>query len=283
MKICISIANSLFAVIVFLAINDADVAFSQFQCPPGSRLVPGGGGMMCQCPDGSYAGMYTGCPQQAAPSPSIPPGSVRCGSGFCPAGTKCSRQTRCIALDAVDCGSFVCPASNQCTRRGCLPPGAVTCGQGFCNAGLQCENGQCVALGRPRTQSQLMRLLTGLGTSQSSQALAISGKQTIASAVQQRNVQLAPSAYGIERLISDPYRGQPVSPSQLPRPPATKDLFWPNIPHAQTPQKNPMTTPLPPHQGGVASSTVGCGSGFREVTKGSFSYCELWLVPAAPF
>jgi hypothetical protein len=47
-------------------------AHAQF-CPPGSRAVAGGGGTMCQCPDGSFASI-AGCPtvrqqprQQPAP------------------------------------------------------------------------------------------------------------------------------------------------------------------------------------------------------------------------
>jgi hypothetical protein len=31
-----------------------------YQCPPGSRLVPGGGGHMCQCPDNTFANV-DGC------------------------------------------------------------------------------------------------------------------------------------------------------------------------------------------------------------------------------
>jgi hypothetical protein len=40
----------------FLASNCAKAQF----CPPGSRSVAGGGGTMCQCPDGSFAGI-SGC------------------------------------------------------------------------------------------------------------------------------------------------------------------------------------------------------------------------------
>src|SRR5262249_6494129 len=76
--------------------------------------------------------------------PQIPPGSTRCGSGYCQAGTKCARNGTCIAADAVDCGTFACPAGNKCTRNGCLPFGAVACGSGFCNAGLSCVDNQCV-------------------------------------------------------------------------------------------------------------------------------------------
>jgi hypothetical protein len=36
-----------------------------FQCPAGSVQVSGGGGIMCQCPDGSYASM-SGCPSYRA-------------------------------------------------------------------------------------------------------------------------------------------------------------------------------------------------------------------------
>jgi hypothetical protein len=45
-----------------------------YQCPAGSRPVGGGGGTMCQCPDGSYAN-YWGCrgsPQQQQPQAKVP-------------------------------------------------------------------------------------------------------------------------------------------------------------------------------------------------------------------
>lgn len=44
-----------------------------FQCPPGSRQVAGGGGTMCQCPDGSYAaGWPPRCQQQQQPRITAP-------------------------------------------------------------------------------------------------------------------------------------------------------------------------------------------------------------------
>ena len=44
-----------------------------FQCPSGTTQVAGGGGIMCQCPDGSYYGVYSGCPVQQQQYPQCPP------------------------------------------------------------------------------------------------------------------------------------------------------------------------------------------------------------------
>ena len=37
-----------------------------YHCPPGSTQVSGGGGIMCRCPDGSFAAA-SGCRQQPVP------------------------------------------------------------------------------------------------------------------------------------------------------------------------------------------------------------------------
>jgi hypothetical protein len=48
-------------------------AAAQFQCPAGVPLF-NGGAMVCQCPDGSYAGLLTGCPvRQPPPMPTFNP------------------------------------------------------------------------------------------------------------------------------------------------------------------------------------------------------------------
>src|SRR5258706_13020189 len=91
------------AISALVALSTIDSSSAQFQCPAGSTAVSGGGGIMCKCPDGSYAGLYTGCPRQA-PQTQIPAGNVRCGSGYCSAGTKCGSGGKCLPANVVDCG-----------------------------------------------------------------------------------------------------------------------------------------------------------------------------------
>ena len=70
------------------------LAQGQF-CPPGSRPVAGGGGTMCLCPDGSYAGIG-GC--ASARRPQLPPGAVPCGSGYCQSGYMCVNSNQCQSI-----------------------------------------------------------------------------------------------------------------------------------------------------------------------------------------
>ena len=248
---------------------------------------------MCQCPDGSFAGLYSGCRQQARPEPQIPPGSTQCGNAYCQAGTKCARNGTCIASDAVDCGTSVCPAGNKCTRNGCQPLGAVACGSGYCSAGLSCVNNQCVSPQQSASRSFLMKYLFGFGSSQSSQALKIAGNQSLSSLVQQRNVQTLPTPYGIEKLLNDPYVGKPMPASQLPQP--SVDLFGTHPIASQSPrqptvrpqapavtgQQQPTVMPAAPvvqtGQQNAATSTNRCGAGYRTLTRGTFEYCEIWI------
>ncbi|MGX1360667.1 hypothetical protein AB7M46_005724 [Bradyrhizobium elkanii] len=244
-----------------------------------------------------------GCYGDSSPQqPQIPAGSVRCGTGYCQAGTKCSRNGECIASDAVDCGSLACPAGNKCTRNGCLPMGAVSCGSGYCNAGSSCVNNQCV---QPQSSnsSWLMKLFGAEGSYLSSFAPKITGDQPLSSAIQQRNVQTLPTPYGTEKLYNDPYAGKPMPASQLPQPSA--DLFgthpiatqspWqstvkPAAPAAQTGQQQPTVKPTAPSsQTGQLQSTAPsvqqptvvpenpCGAGHRTLRRGSFEYCEIWM------
>ncbi len=144
-----------------------------FQCPPPSVPISGGGGMECQCPDGSLAGLYSGCPSQPqqAACPAgyeqcgemccgpgnycstygcIQRGSVECGGYYCNPGMKCAlNHTGCYPADVVDCGNYSCQPGNVCgSRRTCLPQGAVDCGSGTsCQAGLKCsrDGKRCLA------------------------------------------------------------------------------------------------------------------------------------------
>jgi hypothetical protein len=140
----------LFPGTIILFVASVIHAQAQFQCPPGSTPVSGGGGLMCQCPDGSYAGLYTGCRQQQRTRPQIPLGSTRCGTGYCPAGKKCGSDGKCLPEDAVDCGpqsKIYCNAGSKCSRDGkrCLALDEVDCGSFFCKAGTTCGSaGKCI-------------------------------------------------------------------------------------------------------------------------------------------
>lgn len=159
------------AINVFVALTATDTVSAQFQCPAGSRPVPGGGGIMCQCPDGSYAGLYTGCRQPQRPQTQIPPGSVPCGSGYCPPATLCLGGNRCSPVNAVDCGNGqYCNPGQRCSAGGgCVPQEAVDCGQGrYCNSGMVCAGtNQCIsqleAARRDCDSTDRIRVITGCG------------------------------------------------------------------------------------------------------------------------
>ncbi len=218
-----------------------------------------------------------GCLGESSPQESqIPPGSSRCGTGYCQAGTKCSRSGMCIASDAVDCGSRVCPAGNKCTRDGCLPPGAVACGPGFCTAGLSCVNNQCVPEQEAADRSFLTKIF---GWGSAWQPPSVPGNQTVSSALEQRNFRTMPTSYGWEKVYDDPYVGKPVTASQLPRP--SIDVFGSHPIASQSP-KLAEPTPAPGVQSGqqnAATSTSGCGAGYQTMTRGTFQYCEISSPP----
>jgi hypothetical protein len=264
-----------------LFVSSLTAAHAQgFQCPPGSQQVSGGGGTMCQCPDGSYAGL-NGCAQQQRAQPQIPPGSFRCGSGYCAAGSKCSRNGRtCLALDAVDCGNHACPAGNTCTPNGgCMPLGATACGSGYCSAGLVCRNNQCMASQQAQSGSLLAKLLTDAGNAISSRVIALSGNQQLSQALQQQNANTPPLPTSLAAFISDPYAGKPVTASQLPPPTTTvpgdpfhlnSDLsnqqkLTPGTTNSQNAQPSLQTAP------GTYAACVGANS-FSSPTR---SYCEM--------
>lgn len=211
---------------IYMVILSAGSTFAQsFWCPPGSTPQFYGGGNMCRCPDGSYANI-DGCAQrqQQRTHPSTPPGSTRCGpAGFCRPGTKCSKDNTCIASDAVDCGSYQCPTGNRCSHGGCLPQGASQCGAGYCDPGMKCSNKQCIAASQERPNI-LIRLLYGIGSSNSSQALAISGNQTVSSLLAQQKPVVAPTPYGVNKMLNDPFASAPV-PASKASPSASGDPF----------------------------------------------------------
>jgi len=126
--------------------------------PPGcpGRWVSGGGGMMCQCPDGSFAKMVgtqiicSSTQQQPRAQPQISPGSASCGGNrYCPAGQKCGSGGGCLPQDAMDCGNGkACVAGAKCSMGGgCVPQNSVDCGNGrSCNPGQKCtSSGGCVS------------------------------------------------------------------------------------------------------------------------------------------
>jgi hypothetical protein len=140
-----------------------------FQCPAGSVSVSGGGGMMCQCPDGSFASIYgceqhqqqqqSMCPSGQEPCPAfnlccyagnycsrygcIPHNSVECGGWHCVPGQQCSRMHgRCLPVGQVDCGTYHCSPGNKCgSGNSCLPEDAADCGpgRGYCTGGNKCS------------------------------------------------------------------------------------------------------------------------------------------------
>src|SRR5450631_1406360 len=119
--------QSLVLILVFGHLFFASPAAAQNDggfCPPGSTPVFGGGGTMCQCPDGSDAG-FRGC--SGASQPPQQQGN------YCPSGGICAFGTTC-------CGNLCCNQGSKCSPSGsCIPQEANDCGDGhLCNAGTQC-------------------------------------------------------------------------------------------------------------------------------------------------
>src|SRR4029077_17264396 len=111
-------------------------------CPPGSQQVQSGYAIMCQCPDGSFAGIQ-GCPM-AAPQQQPVVGDVCSGGDICPVGTRCSWQPgRCVPLGKVDCGNYSCEPGAKCSSGGCIADTANDCGNG-----THCDSGRCSRNGR---------------------------------------------------------------------------------------------------------------------------------------
>ena len=144
------------AIILFAAVNNPRGASAQmFQCPAGSvQNSTGSYSFDCRCPDGSLAGLYSGCPQSAGPP--VPPPSI-CPAGYsycgvsnmcCGAGNYCSKYG-CTPIGAVDCGTGFCNQGQACTRDGhCMPAGNTECGNHSCSSGYFCgSRDNCMANG----------------------------------------------------------------------------------------------------------------------------------------
>ena len=119
----------------------------QFECPPPSVNISGGGGIECQCPDGSLASIY-GCAAQQQQQPLCPVGTQYCGDSnqCCNQGFYCSHYG-CTPVGAVECGGHYCDPGQQCSRSGgCQPAGTVDCGPYYCQPGQRCASGHNACL-----------------------------------------------------------------------------------------------------------------------------------------
>ena len=160
-------------------------ANAQLGCP--GQWVPGGGGMMCRCPDGSYANLVGDqivcnggsnyrsngnvcpnggtCPSDQTCCGNLccnqghycskygctPNGAVECGSWYCNPGSKCSQMhNKCVPGGKVDCGEYFCEPGQRCasSHRACLDFGDVDCGAHSCRSGYYCgSSNSCLADG----------------------------------------------------------------------------------------------------------------------------------------
>lgn len=59
--------------LLVIGIASAQAQLPANLCPPPGRWVPGGGGMMCQCPDGSFYGLGRPCGSGAQQRPQMQP------------------------------------------------------------------------------------------------------------------------------------------------------------------------------------------------------------------
>jgi hypothetical protein len=115
-----------------------------YQCPPGSTQVSGGGGIMCQCPDGSYANI-NGCSGSSQEQPQQQQSVCPAGTEYCPrvnlccgSGNYCSIYG-CIQRGSIDCGGYSCNPGMACMSGGrCMPAGNTECGNRSCSPGYYC-------------------------------------------------------------------------------------------------------------------------------------------------
>lgn len=140
------------AVLSLLLIGNQPAAAQMFQCPPGSVSVSGGGGMMCQCADGSFASIYGCAPpqQQQQQSAPRPPAGDYCSNGeTCPVGQRCGVIAGyCIPHGMVDCGHYMCQQGSFCgSGNACLAQGSDDCGEGkSCGPGQKCSRSKTMCL-----------------------------------------------------------------------------------------------------------------------------------------
>ena len=135
--------------LIVLLRNDAHAQFLPSGCP--GQWVQGGGGMMCLCPDGTYANMVGNqivCPSRVQTQPQV--GDYCSNGGTCGVGYKCSWMPgKCVPEGKVDCGEYFCQSGQTCssdpTYRHCLSQGEVDCGSYHCSAGYKCSSAKCIA------------------------------------------------------------------------------------------------------------------------------------------
>jgi hypothetical protein len=98
------------------------------------------------CGGGISCGAGTTC---SADRRCIPFGGVPCGSGYCPAGSRCGSGNLCMNVNDIDCGGGQsCRIGSQCMPGGgCMPAGATACGSYYCSNGSKCASGKrCILL-----------------------------------------------------------------------------------------------------------------------------------------
>ena len=138
-------------IVLLLIITWPTISRAQYVwCPPGTTPVPGGGGNMCLCPDGSYAGIG-GCSGSYQPQqPICPAGTGYCAESHqcCNPGFYCSRYG-CTPVGAVECGGYYCNPGMACMSGGrCMPAGNTECGNHTCYPGYYCgSRNSCLAEG----------------------------------------------------------------------------------------------------------------------------------------
>lgn len=120
-------------------------------CPPPAQFVPGGGGLMCVCPDGTPYNLGRSCGTQTEQGGQAEQIGDRCnGGGTCPSGSRCSWMPgRCVPDGKVDCGAYTCDPGFACASdqryRACFAYGDLDCGSYSCKAGNKCASGGCIA------------------------------------------------------------------------------------------------------------------------------------------
>lgn len=133
----------IFCLTLVFSLSAASItAHAQYVSPgcPG-RWINYGGGMACQCPDGSLANGWPNITCGGGGGYQQPSG-VRCSNGrYCPEGTYCSWMPgRCVPEGSVDCGGYSCRQGAKCgSGDRCIALEDDDCGDGSsCHAGTVC-------------------------------------------------------------------------------------------------------------------------------------------------